>query len=467
MSQNNKVSDMSRRKFISLAAAGVGTAAFWRSPLAWTQSTKQATPNHFELRIAPVKVELAPGVVIETVGYNGKVPGPILRVKEGEPVDIHVVNHSDVPELVHWHGLHIDAINDGSSEEGSPVIAPGGELSYRFTPAPSGSRWYHTHAMAHNDLRRAGYSGQYGFLYIEPKSSEPGAYDHEVFLAVHHWEPFVTHGETPLAGHEVGYKYASFNNKLGSAQEPLRVTAGQRILFRFLNASATRNVQIALPNHQFRVIALDGNPVPSPQLVSVISLAVAERVDAVVEMTSPGVWMLGAVDDEDRGKGLGLPIEYAGQKGPAMWTAPARNDWSYALFGNTTPAAAFTKRVPMIFEKAQAAGNNAMDRWTINGSAYPEIAPLQVKKGDRYRLAFYNTSGEAHPMHLHRHSFELAAINGKPISGVFKDVVNVDAYGRIDVDFVAENPGPSLFHCHQQMHMDYGFMQLIEYLPES
>ena len=425
----------------------------------------KAPSNHFELRIAPVKVELAPGVVIDTVGYNGQVPGPILRVKEGMPVDIHVMNHSDVPELVHWHGLHIDAINDGSSEEGSPVIAPGGELRYSFMPAPSGSRWYHTHTMAHDDLRRAGYSGQYGFFYIEPKSGEAGAYDHEVFLAVHHWEPSITHAGTPLTGHEVGYRFASFNDKLASAHEPLHVKQGQRVLFHFLNASATRDVQIALPNHQFRVIALDGNPVPSPQLVNVISLAVAERVDAVVEMNSPGVWMLGAMDDEDRSKGLGLPIEYAGQKGSAMWTPPGKNDWSYALFAHAAPAAAFTQRVPMVFEKT--AGKNGMDLWTINGGAYPEIAPLKVTKGDRYRLAFFNTTGEAHPMHLHRHSFELAAINGKPMSGVFKDVVNVDAYSRIDVDFVAENPGPSLFHCHQQMHMDFGFMQLIEYLPES
>ena len=458
---------MNRRKFLSLAGASAGAAALSRSVFTRAQIAQKTASTHFELNIAPVKVELAPGVVINTVGYNGQVPGPILRVQEGEPVDIHVVNHTDVPELVHWHGLHIDSVNDGSSEEGSPVIAPGGELSYRFTPKPGGSRWYHTHTMAHEDLRRASYSGQYGFFYIEPKNGEPGAYDHEVFLAAHHWEPSIVHSGPPTNGHEITYKHASFNDKLASAHEPLQVKQGERVLFHFLNASATRNIQIALPNHQFKVIALDGNPVPSPQLVNVISLAVAERVDAVVEMKTPGVWMLGAVDDEDRGKGLGLPVEYAGQKGPAVWTAPEKIDWSYGIFGNATPVQAPVTRVPMVFEKAHAASDNEMERWTINGGIFPEIAPLKVKKGDRYRLSFLNTTSEAHPMHLHRHSFELAALNGKPMSGIFKDVVNVGPFMRMDVDFVADNPGPSLFHCHQQMHMDYGFMQLFEYLPES
>ena len=450
---------------MSVAAASVGVAAMdiSRSSLAWAQGKSDAETSRFSLEIAPVKVELAPGLVIETTGYNGQVPGPILRMKAGVPVDVHVTNRSDVPELVHWHGLHIDSPNDGAQEEGSPEIPPGGELHYKFLPSPAGSRWYHTHTMAHTDLRRAGYSGQYGFLYIEP-AIDAGAYDHEVFLAVHHWEGAMAKVGPPVNGTEVVYKYASFNGKLFHAQEPLRVREGERVLFHFLNASATRNVELALPGHQFRVIALDGNPVPLPQSVNVVSLGVAERVDAVVEMKSPGVWMLGAVDDDDRGKGLGVPIEYAGKKGEAVWTAPVTNDWSYAIFGNSKPAPFPDHRFPMLFEKVVAT-DGGMDRWTINGKSFPDIPPMQVSEGKRYRLSFVNTSGEAHPMHLHRHSFELVNLNAKAVSGIFKDVVNVAPYSKVDVDFVANNPGPTLFHCHQQMHMDDGFMQMVEYLP--
>lgn len=462
---------LNRREFLSFAAAGSGTAALYSShpilarALSSPQASSQPAARRFELKIAPVKLELAPGIVIDTVGYNGQVPGPILRTKEGEPVEIHITNNSNVPEIVHWHGLHIDPVNDGAVEEGSPMIAPGKELLSKFVPAPSGSRWYHTHTMAHDDFSRAGYSGQYGFFYIAPKN-EPGAYDREEFLAVHHWEGSMVQSGPPVNGHEVVYKYAAFNGKLFSAHEPLRVKEGERVLFHFLNSSATRNVEIALPGHQFQVIALDGNPVPSPQPVNMISLAVAERVDAIVEMKNPGVWMLGAVNDEDRSKGLGLTIEYAGKKGAAVWTAPAKSDWAYALFANTKPAALPFKRVPMVFEKS-ATKKDGMDIWTINGKSFPEIAPLQVEKNKRYRLLFLNTSGEAHPMHLHRHSFELASVNGKPMSGVFKDVLNVAPYSKIEADFVADNPGPSLFHCHQQMHMDYGFMQLFEYLADA
>jgi FtsP/CotA-like multicopper oxidase with cupredoxin domain len=164
-------------------------------------------------------------------------------------------------------------------EEGSPMIPAGGHLRYSFTPKPAGSRWYHSHAAAGNDFTRSTYSGQFGFLDIDSKSN-PGAYDQEVFLAVHHWEPSLTQ-TGPHNSCEVSYRHASFNDKLLSTAEPLRVRQGQRILFHLLNASATENVELALPHHQFHVIALDGNPVPVPSTVNTISLGVAERVDAI------------------------------------------------------------------------------------------------------------------------------------------------------------------------------------------
>ena len=95
-------------------------------------------------------------------------------------------------------------------------------------------------------------------------------------------------------GSDVGYQYATVNQHMLGAGEPLRVKAGQRVLMRLLNASATENVVLALPGHTFKVIAMDGNPVPNPVAVEVLSLAVAERVDAVVEMNQPGVWVLGS-----------------------------------------------------------------------------------------------------------------------------------------------------------------------------
>ena len=106
------------------------------------------------------------------------------------------------------------------------------------------------------------------------------------------------------SGSDVGYKYATVNAHMLGAGEPIRVKKGDRVLMRLLNASATDNVLLALPGHQFRVIAMDGNPVPNPKSVEVLSLAVAERVDAIVEMNSPGIWVLGSTIAAERAKGL-------------------------------------------------------------------------------------------------------------------------------------------------------------------
>lgn len=84
-----------------------------------------------------------------------------------------------------------------------------------------------------------------------------------------------------------------------------------------------------------------------------------------------------------------------------------------------------------------------------------------MKAGERHRLVFHNRTDDAHPLHLHRHIFELAEIYGKPTAGVMKDTVVVPIYGRAAVDFTADQAGPSLFHCHIQMHMDYGFKALL------
>ncbi len=155
---------MNRRDFLTRAAA---TAVALRSSFA-QNAGKVMAGAHFNLTIEPVAHEIAPGIVIPTVGYNGTVPGPLIRLREGQPVTIDVTNKTAVDELVHWHGLAIDPINDGAMEEGSPMVPARGHLRYQFTPKPSGSRWYHTHAMAGPDLTRSTYGGQYGFLYIDP-----------------------------------------------------------------------------------------------------------------------------------------------------------------------------------------------------------------------------------------------------------------------------------------------------------
>jgi FtsP/CotA-like multicopper oxidase with cupredoxin domain len=378
------------------------------------------------------------------------------------PVSIDVINETSTPELVHWHGLHIDSINDGAMEEGSPMLPAHGRLIYRFTPNPAGTRWYHTHTSAGRDLSQATYTGQFGFLYVEPKQ-EPGDYDQEVFLAIHHWEPSWMRMGPPVNALEVSYKYATFNDKMQSAAEPIRVRLGERVLFRLLNASATESVSLALPGHRFTVIAMDGNLVPQPRSVETLTMDVAERLDVIVEMNAPGVWILGSTDEQERLRGLGRVIEYAGSSGAPVWIDPGANRWSYLDFANDSKQAASAEELPMILAPV-IADKEGFQRWTVNGKSYPDTPAIKVKKGRRYRLVFVNSSSEAHPLHLHRHSFEIVSIAGAQCSGLMKDVVTIAPYSSMKVDFVADNPGKTLFHCHQQLHMDYGFMQLIEYV---
>ena len=456
---------VTRRKILlGAGAAGLSVAAKALMP---ARAQVVQSRADYSIRIAPIALEIAPDRIIRTVAYNGTAPGPILRLAEGRTANISVTNDTDVPELVHWHGLRIPSEVDGVMEEGTPMVMPGQTASYRFEAAPAGTRWYHSHAMAGKDLTRSLYSGQYGFLYVEPKN-DPGRYDQDVFIAMHQWEPYfvsvqdLRRGPPADNGLEVFYKSASFNDKALGHGEPIRVRQGQRVMFRLLNASATDDAMVALPGHRFNVVALDGNPVASPQIVETLMLAPSERVDAVVEMDHPGIWILGATKDDERDKGMGVVIEYAGATGAPQWQAPSMSMWDYLVFGRSAPAPAPDARLDLQIGKING-GRGGFNRWTINGKSWPDTDPLIVEKGKRYRLVFHNDTGDMHPMHLHRHSFELASFAGKPTSGIMKDTVNVPRRQAVEVDFVADNPGPSLLHCHMQEHQDFGFMVLIKY----
>jgi len=433
------------------------------------------------LRIAPVTVELTPDRIISTIGYNGTSPGPVLRMREGVPVTVEAINDTDVPEYVHFHGLFIPPEVDGAEEEGTPPVPPRGRRRYQFTPRPAGTRWYHSHAMAYDDLHRGTYTGQFGFLMID-SGKDPGHYDQEIFLAIRDWEPFFTNQEmdtdeqgqggpqpekpaeldTRPNGLEVASQMYSMNDKALGAGEPIRVRLGDRVLFHLLNASAIENRSIAFPGHRFQVFALDGNPVPSPQPADVLMLGPGERIDAFVDMSQPGVWILGAPEDNIRGAGLGIVVEYENQHKQPEWMAPPKAPWDYTIFSGHGTQPAPDQTIDMVFEKIPS-GAGQFNAWHVNGKQYPHDREFVLKEGARYRIVFHNRTDDGHPLHFHRHSFELVDVNGKKTAGIMKDTVIVPLYGRATVDLVANQPGLTLFHCHIQQHMDYGFKALFRY----
>jgi FtsP/CotA-like multicopper oxidase with cupredoxin domain len=194
-----------------------------------------------------------------------------------------------------------------------------------------------------------------------------------------------------------------------------------------------------------------------------------------VEMNNPGVWALGDVRKHVQSLGMAIAVEYENRSGPARWHQPPDLIWNYEQFAaapNGNAAAESPIVVPLMFE-SKFLGHGAMEAWTINGKSYPDAAVGPLVTGRRYRLQFINKSVDDHPVHLHRHSFELRALGiplgagqrvaPQEIRGIMKDVVLVEAQTRAEVEFTADNPGASLFHCHQQNHMDLGFMMLFDY----
>ncbi|MGH9605423.1 MAG: multicopper oxidase family protein [Terracidiphilus sp.] len=478
---------MQRRDLLKLgglALAEVGSSRFQaRAQAGMAMSPAASAPQgnaDYTLRIAPVTVELDPTHILSTIGYNGTAPGSVLRMKEGKPVTVDIINDTDTPELVHWHGMFNPPEVDGTAEEGSPFVPPHGRSRIQITPRPAGSRWYHTHVMAMDNLHKGAYTGQFGFVYVDG-GNDPGFYDQELFMAVRDWEPFFSASmedddddthigpllekpaimNTEPDGLEVDSMTYSINDKALGSGDPIRVRQGQRLLIHFLNASAIENRRIALAGHKMKVIAMDGNPVPTPQAVDSIFLGVGERIDALVEMNNPGIWILGGTEKAVRDSGLGVVVEYAGQHQQPQWIDPPQTPWDYSIFGTAeSHSPAPQQTIEMIFGKIPG-GAGKFNLWLVNGKPYPHEREFVLQEGVRYRLIMRNQTDDAHPMHMHRHLWELVSVNDKKTAGVIKDTVVVPYYGRASVDFTASQPGLTLFHCHMQQHMDYGFKALL------
>ena len=163
--------------------------------------------------------------------------------------------------------------------------------------------------------------------------------------------------------------------------------------------------------------------------------------------------------------GMGIVVEYAGATGQPQWQQPKDLVWDYAKFAETVAERESdngARRIALEFD-SKFEGHGAEERWTINGKSYPKTDELVLTQGRRYKLMLKNLSMDDHPLHLHRHTMELKSVDGTEMRGLMKDVVLVKARTTAEVEFVADHPGRTLFHCHQQDHMDRGFMMVFRY----
>ena len=208
----------------------------------------------------------------------------------------------------------------------------------------------------------------------------------------------------------------SINDKALGFAEPIRVKQGQRVLLHLLNASAIENRRLALPGHKFKVLALDGTPVPKQAEVETLFLGAGERIDAVVEMNNPGVWILGATEDEIRGNGLGIVVEYANQHKHPEWVKPSSLRWDYTVFGapqSGQPAKDPDHTFDMVFEKIPGGddGPHGTELWKSNGTSLGTVLVRDINPGS-YAPSNVNASAAA----AGRSAGDRASF-GRPVSG--------------------------------------------------
>jgi plastocyanin len=300
-------------------------AAAARSEDAPPPSTIQQT---FELVAEEFDWELMPGVPVKVWGYNGQFPGPEIRVREGELVQVTLRNRLPVPTTVHWHGVHLHPAMDGPAGLNQAAVLPGEDFVYEFIATPGGSRWYHSHA----DPALQVPMGLYGPLIIEPKvPTRSYTYDREYTLMLGEWDMELTPGvaagtdqrgprDRTLRGGELGADMFLVNGHAHGGIAPVVVKEGERVLLRMINAGHMAH-PIHLHGHSFKIVATDGNPIPEGMewTKDTVLIGPAERYDLEFTANNPGVWMFHCHIEHHMANGMMTVLQYEGEvpTGPA------------------------------------------------------------------------------------------------------------------------------------------------------
>ena len=496
---------LSRREFLRASGqAGLGAVALAAGGGALLPGRSGATEHpgpggvreiHLEAR--EVRWELAPGKVIKGMAYNGQIPGPELRLKEGERVRIVLRNSLPEPTTVHWHGVDVPNPMDGVPGITQKPVQPGETFVYEFVATPPGTRWYHTHFQEHRQLDL----GLYAPLIIEPAGPDPFPFDREYTLVLDDWatgtgrplpstregtaggrggmggmmgggmgrmmEGMMGRGMGGMlgGGQHPAYDVMTINGKAFPASQPLTVRKGERVRLRLINASADHSHVIRLGGHRLRVTHTDGNPLLQAMEVDAVPIVPSERYDVLLAADRPGAWFLYCAEPGHAAAGEQVLVVYEGHERdraePPAEGAAGLILWRYDL-GRGREILPPPSGQEHIFDLTLSGGMMGSDVWTINGARYPGTEPLRLRKGDRAWVRFRNMSMEAHPMHLHGQSFKVLAVNGQQLPAlVVKDSVDVEAHmGSVVIEFTAHNPGDWFLHCHKPMHMEGGMITL-------
>ncbi len=268
------------------SASSVVDRASLEQVLAEAQVPPTGETRRFELAIQATSWELLPGVETEAITFNGTVPGPTIRVTEGDRVEIVVRNELDQTTSIHWHGLHVPNDQDGVAGVTQDPIQPGETYTYRFVAPHAGTFMYHAHGPASREQIDA---GLYAPFIIDPQGADPIAADAEYILAIGNWM-----AGDQMAGMDtmsMEYNYFTINGKSFPATETIDVNEGDLVRLRFINPSQTIH-PMHLHGTDMALFAKDGEPLPNVQRLNTLSIDPGETYDVVFRADNPGTWLL-------------------------------------------------------------------------------------------------------------------------------------------------------------------------------
>jgi FtsP/CotA-like multicopper oxidase with cupredoxin domain len=478
---------LSRRRLLAASGVAVIAAAL---PPRWTAAapSEMAADGFRLLRARTGEVKLRGSDLPPTAiwGYDGTVPGPLLRVKRGEEVKVRLLNELSEPTVIHWHGLRLPNAMDGVPHLTQEPVAPGKSFDYRFVAPDAGTFWYHTHFRSSGQLGR----GLYGALIVD--EPEPFPVDQDLLLVVDDWRLSETGAIDEAsfgAFHDAAHagrlgQYLTINSH-DTWDIPVRTN--ERLRLRLINVANARVMTLRLDRHRAKVIAIDGQPSePFDARGSRVILSPGARIDLIVDATLEAGAKAPLTFEYGRSEEL-VVARLAYAEGTPARPAPLGD--LKQLPANPLPeridlANAFRMEVPLdggamspmmmggMMGRGTGPGIGAGGInpqagmfWALAGrsSTGHDGPPLfQVKRGRTVVLHFPNRTAFPHAMHVHGHHFRLLDRLDDGWKPYWLDTVLVEPRRDARIAFVADNPGKWLIHCHMIEHMETGMAAWFE-----
>ncbi|MCJ8013662.1 multicopper oxidase domain-containing protein [Paenibacillus sp. KQZ6P-2] len=412
---------------------------------------RTGTPDRsFTLEAKKTMIALHSGEIKEAWTYNGQILGPELRVKQGELVEVTLIN-KDIEDgvTIHWHGVNVQNAEDGVAGMTQDAVMPQEKYVYRFIAEQTGTYWYHSHQQSSKQVQM----GLYGVFIVEPDTTLPQK-TADMAVVLHNWQ--AENGTTVSLG--------ELNRLQRKIAEP-----GTLVRLRFVNAE-NLTAQIHISGVPFQVEAIDGTDILEPEdlIDSRLDLAAGGRYDVTFVMpdTVVGISRQTGPFAHDGNvlvvspSNEGMPPDAV--KGPifdpASYGTPAQT-----MFG---PDTRYDRNYTLVFDNRPGFYNGKFNFvHTINGSVFPDAPMFMVREGELVKMTFVNRGFDDHPMHPHGHRMQVLSRNGKAVTGSpwITDTLNVAPGETYEVAFIADNPGIWMDHCHNLEHAAVGMSAHIAY----